>query len=79
MAHFILKNWKKGQTFIHYNGTYHSNNFEGISWYLNQEKGGLKVVTIAAVEQDQLDSLSAESIGIANFIICTPNTMTKTH
>ena len=79
MAHFILKNWKKGQTFIHYNGTYHSNNFEGISWYLNQEKGGLKIITIAAVEQDQLDSLSAENIGIADFIICTPSTMTKTH
>lgn len=79
MAHFILKNWKKGQTFIHYNGTYHSNNFEGISWYLNQEKAGLKIVTIAAVEQDQLDSLSAESIGVADFVICTPSTMTKTH
>ena len=79
MAHFILKNWKKGQTFIHYNGTYHSNNFEGISWYLNQEKGGLKIVTIAAVEQDKLDSLSAESIGLADFVICTPSTMTKTH
>lgn len=79
MAHFILKNWKKGQTFIHYNGTYHSNNFEGISWYLNQEKGGLKIITIAAVEQDQVDSLAAESLGIADFVICTPSSLTKTH
>ena len=79
MAHFILKNWKKGQTFIHYNGTYHSNNFEGISWYLNQEKGGLKIITIAAVEQDQLDSLTEENKALADFIICTPTTMTKTY
>ncbi len=79
MAHFILKNWKKGQIFIHYNGTYHSNNFEGISWYLNNEKAGLKIVTIGAVEQDKIDSLAEENIGIANFTICTPTTMTKTH
>jgi uncharacterized iron-regulated protein len=79
MAHFILKNWKKGQIFIHYNGTYHSNNFEGISWYLNNEKPGLKIVTIGAVEQDKIDSLAEENIGIANFTICTPTTMTKTH
>lgn len=79
MAHFILKNWKKGQIFIHYNGTYHSNNFEGISWYLNNQKSGLKIVTIGAVEQDKIDSLSDENIGIANFTICTPTTMTKTH
>jgi len=78
MAHFILKNWRKGQIFIHYNGTYHSNNFEGISWYLNNEKAGLKI-TIGAVEQDKIDSLAEENIGIANFTICTPTTMTKTH
>lgn len=79
MAHFILKNWKKGQIFIHYNGTYHSNNFEGISWYLNNEKANLKIITIGAVEQDKTDSLAVENVGIANFTICTPTSMTKTH
>ena len=79
MAHFILKNWEKGQVFIHYNGTYHSNNFEGISWYLNNEKPNLKIITIGAVEQDKIDSLATENIGIANFTICTPLTLTKTH
>lgn len=79
MAHFILKNWKKGQLFIHYNGTYHSNNFEGIAWYLNNEKAGLKIITIGAVEQEKLDSLTTENKGIANFTICTPASMTKTH
>ena len=28
MAHFILKNWREGQTFIHYNGAYHSDKLE---------------------------------------------------
>ncbi len=79
MAHFILKNWRSGQTFIHYNGTYHSNNFEGIVWYLKQQNPDLKVMTIASVEQEKIDSLAEESLGLANFIICTPTSMTKTH
>ena len=79
MAHFILKNWTKGQTFIHYNGTYHSNNFEGIVWYLKQAKPELNIMTIASVEQNKIDSLAEENLGLANFILCTPESMTKTH
>ena len=79
MAYFILKNWKKGQTFIHYNGTYHSNNFEGIAWYLKQANPDLNIMTIASVEQSKIDSLAEDNIGLANFIICTPESMTKTH
>src|SRR5690606_4769434 len=33
MAHFIIKNMQSGSVFIHYNGTYHSDNYEGIGWY----------------------------------------------
>jgi len=79
MAYFILKNWKKEQTFIHYNGTYHSDNFEGIVWYLKQANPGLNILTISSVEQEKIDSLAEENIGIANFVICTPESMTKTH
>lgn len=79
MAHFILKNYRKGSTFIHYNGTYHSNNFEGIAWYLKQANPNLKIVTIASVEQEKVDSLNEESVGIASFVLCTPESMTKTH
>lgn len=79
MAHFILKNWSKGRIFIHYNGTYHSNNFEGIMWYLKKANPDLKILTIANVEQDQIDSLKEENKGIAHFIIATPESMTKTY
>ena len=79
MAHFILKNWRNGNTFIHFNGSYHSNNFEGIMWYLKQHNPDLKIITIAAVEQGKIDSLAEESLGLANFILCTPASMTKTH
>ncbi len=34
MAHFILQYMKPGHTFIHYNGSFHSDNHEGIVWYV---------------------------------------------
>jgi uncharacterized iron-regulated protein len=79
MAHFILENWQKGKTFIHYNGTYHSNNFEGIVWYLKQTKPSLNIITIASVEQDTIADLKQENIGLADFILCIPSDMTKTY
>lgn len=79
MAHFILANWEKGKTFIHYNGTYHSNDFEGIVWYLKQANPKLDILTIASVEQDTLDDLLEENMGLADYILCVPATMTKTY
>lgn len=79
MAHFILKNWSNERIFIHYNGAYHSNNFEGIMWYLKQANPNLKILTINTVEQKQLKELDKESHGTAHFIIVTPESITKTH
>jgi len=78
MAYFILKNWTKGKVVLHYNGSYHSNHHQGIEWYLKQENPNLKVFTIGSTEQMATDSLAKESIGLADFIICTPESMTKT-
>lgn len=79
MAHFILKNRENGQTFLHYNGTYHSDNFEGIVWYLLQEEPGLNIVTISSVEQDTIFELKEEYKGQGDFILCTPVDMTRTY
>jgi uncharacterized iron-regulated protein len=79
MAYFILENLEEGQSFIHYHGTYHSNNFEGIMWYLNEYKPGLKIMTIGSVEQASLNDLEEENEGIADFVLAIPETMTKTH
>ncbi|MCB0805702.1 MAG: ChaN family lipoprotein [Bacteroidales bacterium] len=79
MAYFILQNWKAGQTFIHFNGTYHSNNFEGIVWYLKQAKPDLNILTIASVEQDSVDELEEANANLADYILCIPKDMTKTH
>ena len=79
MSHFILKNWVKGRTFFHINGTYHSNNFEGIYWYLKQANPDLRILTINCIEQAQIDELDKEHHGTAHIIIVTPESMTKTH
>ena len=79
MAYNILKYWYPQKVVIHYNGTYHSNNWEGITWYLLQEKPTLKILTIATVSQAAIDELDEENQDIADFIICTPEDMTKTH
>lgn len=79
MAYFIHKNLKSESTLIHYNGTYHSSNFEGINWYLRQLDPDLKILTIASVEQAKIDSLQNKNKGVADFILAIPSTMTKTY
>lgn len=79
MAHFILMNHSSGGKFIHYHGTFHSNNFEGIYWYLKQSQPELRILTIASVEQDSLQTLEEEHIGLADFIIVMPKDAPKSY
>lgn len=79
MAYFILKNFEKGKTVLHYNGSYHSNNYQSIYWYLKRKNPELRIVTIASSSQDDLKKLSSDNKGLADFIIITPENMTTTH
>ena len=79
MAHFILANYQPNQIFMHYNGSYHSNHYEGILWYLKRERSDLKYATIATVMQADLSKLSDENKLMADFIICIDNNMTNTY
>ncbi|GAB4193058.1 MAG: hypothetical protein Fur004_10940 [Thermoflexibacter sp.] len=79
MAHRIAGVWQKGKTVLHYHGTFHSDKFEGIAWYLNQYKPNLKIVTISSVEQEDISTLKTESKNLANFILCIDSEMTKTY
>jgi uncharacterized iron-regulated protein len=78
MAYFILKNFVKGKTFLHFNGSYHSDRFQSILWHLKQADPSLKIVTISSVEQSDIDDLTKESEGLADFIIVVPESLTKT-
>jgi uncharacterized iron-regulated protein len=79
MAHFILQNIDNRSVFLHYNGAYHSDNKEGIVYYLKKEVEESKILTITTVSQESTDALSEESKGLADFIICVPESMTTTH
>jgi uncharacterized iron-regulated protein len=79
MAYFIMKNYKSGSLFLHYNGLYHSDFYEGILWYLKQDRPDLNYGTITTVSQSQIRKLDAEHKGAADFIICVDEEMTNTH
>jgi len=79
MAYFILKNYSSGKTLIHFNGSYHSDHHQGIEWYLRKSNPALKIITIGSTEQEKLEELEKDNIGLADFIICTPNSMSKSY
>ncbi|MBX9850984.1 MAG: ChaN family lipoprotein [Cytophagaceae bacterium] len=79
MAHFIFLNWKKGKLFFHINGSYHSDNFEGICWFLKKKNPDLKIITVTSVEQDEIKQLEKENKGKADYTICITGDMTKTY
>lgn len=79
MAYFILKYYRPGSLFLHFNGSYHSDNFEGILWHLKRQQPGLKYATITTVSQANLAKLLEENRGLADFILCVDEDMTTTY
>lgn len=79
MAYFIEKNMKPNGVFLHYNGAYHSDNYEGIIHYLKKKVAEDKILTITTVTQADVSELEEEYKDQADFIICVPETMTTTH
>ena len=79
MAHFILQNYTEGSLFLHYNGAYHSNDYEGILWYLQLQRPDLDYGTISTVTQENVHKLEDENENLADFIICVDQNMTTTY
>ena len=79
MAYFILKYYTPGSLFIHYNGSYHSQNHDGIVWHLKHSKPDLKIITVTTVSQKDIKHLLAENKNTADFIICVDEEMTTTY
>jgi uncharacterized iron-regulated protein len=75
MAHFILANRTDGTLFIHFNGAYHSDRYEGIRWYLRKARPDLKYVTISTISQKDINTLETDNLGKADFIICVDEDM----
>lgn len=79
MAYSILEHIQPNSVFIHYHGSYHSNFYEGIYWYIKQYRPELKITTIATVSQTDLSKLDKENLHIADYIIVVDDNMTKTY
>jgi uncharacterized iron-regulated protein len=79
MAHFILENWSDGKVVMHYNGAYHSDNYQGIVWYVKQKNPDLNIVTLTTVLQEDVNELDEENQGKADFTIAVPGSMTRTY
>lgn len=79
MAHFILANHTSGTPFLHFNGTYHSDNHEGIGWYLKRARPELRIVTIATTTQADASKLDAEHKGRADFILVVDEAVPGTY
>lgn len=81
MAMHILKCLNTNFQFIHFNGSFHSDYHQGILWYIQQTEVGKKkkILTISTVTQAEIDKLDKEHLDKADFIICVPENMTKTH
>lgn len=79
MAYFLLQNTLPNSLFLHLNGSYHSDNHEGIAWYINQYQKDILVKTITVVEQASVKNVEKEHLGKADFIIVVDADMPKSY
>lgn len=79
MAHSIIINSSENTVFLHLNGAYHSNNYEGIVSFLVPKVSMNKILTLSTVNQDKVDQLDIKNHGLADFVICVNSAMTLTH
>ncbi|UJP64686.1 ChaN family lipoprotein [Mongoliitalea daihaiensis] len=79
MAYSMQAFLAKGHQILHVNGSYHSNFYEGIVWYIRQEFPSLPILTINTVEQADLSSIDERMMLSADFIIVTPTDIPKSY
>lgn len=79
MAHFIFKNSKENTKFFHVNGSYHSDQYQGIISFLQNKIPLNKILTITTVSQKDITQLEEKNKKLADFIICVDENMTATH
>jgi uncharacterized iron-regulated protein len=79
MATYIRQSIAPGQLLLHMNGSYHSDNHDGIVTYLRRYAPKLRVKTISVVSQEQLQTLTKENLTLADYVLVVPADMTKTY
>ena len=79
MAHRIHILRQAGQPFLHLNGSYHSDKYEGILWYLRRLQNNLKLLTLTTVEAEDPTRFPAAARGVADFVLVVHSRMTHTY
>ncbi|WP_373496339.1 ChaN family lipoprotein [Aquiflexum sp.] len=79
MAFSLFYHLGKGKNILHINGSHHSNNYEGIIWYLKKHNPDTRILTINTVEQENIHSLEEKTKGTADFIIILPSDSPKSY
>lgn len=79
MAHFILLNMGLYDRMIHINGSYHSNNREGILWYIHQAVRGYEILTINTITREDITTVDPEDLQLADVTLVVPSRMTTTY
>lgn len=79
MANVILGQAEEDKTIFHIHGAFHSQNYQGIYWFLKKARPDLKISVITTVEQENSGKLEEDNIGKADFLIVVPEDMTKTY
>ena len=69
MAESIWMHLKPNALFVHFNGSYHSDYYQGIGWYLKRERLNLRILTIGTTSQAALKKLAKENYNQADFIL----------
>jgi uncharacterized iron-regulated protein len=79
MAHWILQTRTEGQPFVHVNGSYHSQDWEGIVWHLRHANPELNVLTLHGETQVNVWVPDSSALNRADFLLLTQAQMTRTH
>ena len=79
MAYFSLKSYQPGNLLLHFSGSYHSNNRQGIIWWINEIQPGMNIKSITTLLESEWESMiTEEREQIADFIIVVPDNMPQT-
>lgn len=79
MAHFIQKYWSPGKVFLHLNGAFHTNNYEGIISFLPKTWQRKDMLVISMVTQKDIEKLEDTNKGLGDYIFCFSEDYAKSH
>jgi len=79
MAHFMKKYWSPGKIFLHLNGAFHTNKYEGIISFLPKDWLRKEMLVISMVTQKDIQKLEEENLGLGDYIFCFEEDYAKSH